>query len=350
VRRWARESQGDTPNAPDVQPEPETVALKPEPNGTRTVSNGDARPASLLPAKPSEPDVFDAPLPEKRMPPDLAGLFRASLVDRDTYQYESPGRSALHHWKLVGAIMAVAIACALVLGVIRTPTYTAEARLVVGKSVQLNNLASIPGLSAASQDLASSYSRLVSTPAVVNNAAKRLGHKNGALGGSLSASPIALSPIVRIESGAKSSGAAVAIANAGAQALVDAVNQLNKEQTKAGEDLLAQYELVDQQLLRDSATLATLQKQGASADQLIAAQTAVDREQIQVTALADQYKAAFTPDQVNTQVIQRVGVAGATGNDRKKFLEIVLLAAAIGGFLVGTAAATLIDLRRRSHP
>jgi capsular polysaccharide biosynthesis protein len=269
--------------------------------------------------------------------------------------YVSPGRSMRNHWRLVVGVVAAALVCALAAGLVRSPTYTAEARLVVGKTVQLSNLAAIPGLAAAGEQLASDYSRLVSTGSVVQDAAQRLGRSNG-LGGSLSASPVPQSPVVRIEGSAASSEQAVRIANAGSVALVHAVNTLNEKQTKAGESLLQQYRVADEQLLRDQESLATLQSQLNAAstsaappirEQVLAAQTAVDADRVRLNALADDYGGSYSPSQLDQQVIQRVGGASPTGSDRMRVLEIFLLVAAIAALVIGIALAAAVDLRGR---
>ena len=88
------------------------------------------------------------------------------VIDR-SHPYESPGRSARNHWQLITVFCLLGVLLGAAFAFVRPPTYTAEPRLVVGKTAQLSNLASVPGLDAAGESLASSYSRLVSTDEVL---------------------------------------------------------------------------------------------------------------------------------------------------------------------------------------
>ena len=274
--------------------------------------------------------------------------------------YVSPGRSARNHWQLIVVFTMLGVLLGAAFGFVREPTYTAQSRLVVGKTAQLSNLASIPGLDAAGQSLAASYSRLVSTDAVLNDAAKRLG---GSIDGSLSASPIPLSPVVLVEASAKSSDQAVALAKAGSAALIDAVNTLNQQQSKSTDDLLKQYQDADRVLIADTINLNSLKGQyttqlngGAAASTLDdlqtkvnVAQTEVDAAQVKKDALAATYNGVFSPTALNSQVLQRVGTATATGNNRKSTLEVGVLVGLVVGGLLGLGLAVGIDLRARTH-
>jgi hypothetical protein len=268
--------------------------------------------------------------------------------------YVSVGRSARAHWRLVAATAVLGVVLALVVGLLRPPTYSAQAKLVVGKSIQLDNLAATPGLALASQQLASDYSRLVSTHTVLDETARRLGRKVGDLGGRVSASPIPQSPVIILESHAANAPDALAIANAGAGALVHAVDTLNQKQLQSAQVLLGQYRQADDVLLRDRQTLQALQqrldREGTEApqslkDQVLAAQTAVDADQLNLNALASDYEGAISPGQLNEQVVQRVGEADPAGNDGRSFLQIALVIGLVGGALVGVALAAAIDAR-----
>ncbi len=274
--------------------------------------------------------------------------------------YVSPGRSARNHWQLIVVCTMLGVLFGAAFGVVRKPTYTAQARLVVGKTAQLSNLASIPGLDAAGQSLAASYSRLVTTDAVLNDAAKRLG---GSLDGSLSASPIPLSPVVLVEASAKTSDGAVALAKAGSAALVDAVETLNQQQSKATDDVLKQYQDADRVLIAAQINVNSLRQQlttqtaagapAATLDDLQTkvniAQTEVDAAQLKKDSLAATYSGVFSPTALNSQILQRVGTAAATGDNRKSTLEIGVLFGLVAGGLLGLGLAVWIDLRARTR-
>ena len=230
--------------------------------------------------------------------------------------------------------------------------------MFVGKTAQLSNLASIPGLDAAGQSLADSYSRLATTDEVLQQTAKGLG---GRIDGTLSASPIPQSPIVRVEGTAATNQGALAIARAGAKALVAAVDKLNAEQSKSADELLKQHNAADLELVAARVTLQGLQAQytqqqnsgtGAAAlaalqQQVNAAQAAVDGFQVKVNALSAAYSEVFNPSVLNTQVLQVVGNPKATGSDRKSTLQLGLIAGLVAGCLLGLGLAALIDWRAR---
>ena len=245
----------------------------------------------------------------------------------------------------------------LVLGVIagfvRSPTYTAETRLIVGKAVQLNNLAATPGLSAASTDLAVTYSRLLSTPSVYANAQKRAG--SAGVGGGVSATPIAQSPVVRVEGTGTTPEMASAQANAGAEAIVKAVNEVNAAQDAFSKDLLKRYQTADAQLVKDTRSLQLLQQQLAAnpentllQDQVVTAQTQVDSDTLRLNTLATQYQASISPQDVDTQIVQQLGKAVDTGNNRKTSMEIGAIVGLVVGGLLALGVTMMIDRRSSS--
>jgi Capsular polysaccharide biosynthesis protein len=91
------------------------------------------------------------------------------------------------------------VGAAIALGTTRAPNYTAETRLTVGR-LDVSSQA-VPGVVAANQSLAATYSRLVTAEGVVDPVAVRLGLSSGSVARALRASPIPESPIIRLEPG-----------------------------------------------------------------------------------------------------------------------------------------------------
>jgi capsular polysaccharide biosynthesis protein len=266
--------------------------------------------------------------------------------------YESPWRSLQHHWKLAALIVALTALAGFAVAVAKTPTSTAETRLIVGKTVNLNNLSATPGLSVAGAELAVTYSRLLDTPAVMADAAKRAGAAGS--GGSVAASPIPQSPIIRVEGTGASASTAVAQANAGAKALIKAVGDVNAAQQSFVDHLLKQYQETGAQLIQDQQDLDTAMAQRAAnptntqlQQEVVKAQTQFDRDTLVHNNLATQYNETASPEQVNAQIIQQLGPAEDTGNDRKSFLAMALLVAVVVGGLLALGVAVLIDKRGR---
>ncbi len=303
-----------------------------------------------------------------------AGDRRGRNGPRSERAYVSIGQSTLGHLWLVVAIVLVGVIGGAALGVLRPPQYTAEARLLVGKTESLTNLAAVAGLAPAADQIASDYSRLVTTNVVVKDASRRIGRR-GSLGGSLSASPIINSPIIRVDATASSAGKALALANAGSAALIDAVNQVNTESNSTIAQVVNGYRATDVQLSQAKAALTAAQNQLAGLQgaikagtgtptaaeqaqltslqsQVSADQSSVDTLTLQSNALAQQYQSSVSPVQAETEVIESVGPAASHGSDRLSFLEISLLAGLIGGLIVGVAVASYVDIRalRRRGP
>jgi capsular polysaccharide biosynthesis protein len=287
---------------------------------------------------------------------DVLSEHPQTFVVRHARPYESPGRSARNHWQLVTVFALLGVLIGAAFAFVRSPTYTAQQRLVVGKTAQLSQLSTIPGLDLAGQNLAAAYSRLVDTDEVQAAVAKKLG---GTMNGTLAASPIPDSPIVRLDATGASEADALAIAKAGSQALVATVNDLNSQQGKASEALLKQYEdanaivisaqnQVNQLTGQYNANAGNTPAQAALQIQLDAAQAKVDSASVKAQALVDAYKGTFDPTAINSQVIQPVGQPKATGNNRRSTLEAGLLIGLVAGGLIGLGLAVWIDLRARA--
>ena len=284
--------------------------------------------------------------------------------------YTSPGRSAANHVVIVVVIFILATVAGGVLGVRKAPVYKAQARLVVGKTANLTNLAAIAGLATAGDQIAADYSRLVGTENVSADVAHRLGH---AATGSLTASPVVGSPVVLVEATGADPGSATALATAGSQALVDAVAVVNQQTTAANDSLTQQYRSASQTLEQDTQTVSQVRSQIAALQgaigakpanpaqqaqlamlnqQLVSTSAAVDTDKLKTSTLENQYQAAASPSELAAQVLTPLGPAAPQGNDRKSNFEIGIIAGAVGGLVVGIAVASVVDIirgRRRAR-
>ena len=295
----------------------------------------------------------EPPGPTQASPPEAV---RRRVIRARGADYVSLGRSAAAHLRLILAIAVAGFVLGLAFGVVRPPTYKAEARLIVGKSISITNVAATAGLPAAAAQFASDYARLAGTEAVSSDAATRLGHR-GTLGGSLSASPIPDSPIIRVDASASSTAAATALANAGAQAIIDQVDAINQSNSANLNDLTSSYGQIEFKLFEDTQQVNTLQAEvnagGPRASsletQLNLAKAAVATDTLESQAVQAQYDNQYSPVQEDAQVVSLASKAANQGSDRKSYLEIGVVGGALGGLIVGIAVAALIDLRRRSE-
>jgi capsular polysaccharide biosynthesis protein len=282
---------------------------------------------------------------------------------------KSLGRIALSHWVTVVIAVIVGAAAGVAVGLTITPTYTAQAQLVVGKSLNLTNTAAISGLPLAEADLAENYSRLAATPTVNQDVAKSLGHTPS---GTLSASPIIDSPVIVVYGTGSTRASALALANAGAHAMISAINTVNQQTSAANQTLLTQYrvdseaQVVDQQSIdtleseitaahaaagsETGGALAATQSSAESLNfQLIQKQASLETDSLKLTALQNQYEAAFDPNLAIEQAVTPLGGASIQSDNRISNLEIGLIGGVVFGIVVGLALAAWEESRAESR-
>lgn len=270
-------------------------------------------------------------------------------------QYVSLGHTAARHVKLIAVVTVIGLVCGVGAAFLRPPHYTAEARIVVGTNATLANVQASAGLPAAEDSFAAEYARLITSSTVMSDVAARLHEPS--LRGSLSASPIPQSPIIRVDATASSPNAAARLAEVGAEELILAVDKLNTGTAATVQGLLAKYEQVEGALGSEQAQIKALQARldvtpsgsptvRSLRSRLVAAQGAADVDQLEATALSNQFQNQYSPYQQEEQTVKLTGPATSTGSDRKKVLEIGVIGGLIGGLVVGLAAAAVGDLRR----
>lgn len=276
-------------------------------------------------------------------------------------RYVAPGRSAILHWRMVAVFTVVCLVAGVAFGVARPPTYSAQAELYVGKTLSLENTAAIPGLAAAATQIAGDYSRLILTSTVKKEAA-RLVHSSDP--GTLSASPIAQSPEILLKAKASTQAGAVALANAGSKALIDAVAQLNATSSSQLNGLLQQYQQLQQSINQNQQAIgalnhqiASLQANGGSSTQitdlqneLTTLQTKVSSDTLQASAVETQYQNSYAPLQAQEQVLSKLSPATPQGSDRKKTMELGGIVGLFVGLLLGVAAGSMVDIRAARRP
>lgn len=274
--------------------------------------------------------------------------------------YVSPGRSALLHWRSVIVIAIITTVIGVGYGFVKSPLYSAESILFVGKTISPSNPNAVAGLPSAAATIAGDYARLISTASVATDAAKRMGH-TGHLGGTISATQIPNTPEIRVDATAANQTTALKLANAAALAMIDAVNtinqtsqnQLNQLQSQYA-SLLASVSVLQNQIKTGQAQLQTLTNSGqgnsAQATQLINQisnwSSQMASQNLQATSIQTQYENDYTPSQTNSQAITLVGPPASRGSNRRTTLEIGALAGIFGGLIIGTAAASLRDLKK----
>ena len=278
--------------------------------------------------------------------------------------YESIGRSALNHPVLVVVIAVIGLLVGTAVGYKHPATYTADAQLIVGRAASLAE-DQIPGLAVAEQELASDYARLATSSNVIAAAEANL-HVTS-LPGTLSASPIAQSSIIDVQATASSEAEALKLDNAGANALESVVTQVTNDNQaqvapivnafqkadSAYEQATAQYNLLQHQLNtflgelgNHPLTPAGKKYEDYLNSEIAAALTKADTDKLESGTYSNEYYAAVPPLQVQQEMVQRIGLATYSGSNRKSYTEAAALLGAVGGLVVGLAAAAWLDSRR----
>ena len=281
--------------------------------------------------------------------------------------FESVGRSGLAHPWLVGALAALGLVAGAGVGYVHPPSYTADVHLIVGRTSGLVE-DEVPGLAAAVQGLAADYARLITTSNVVAGTLANL--HSTSLGGSLTATPIPLSSIIDVQATAPTEAQALRIANAGALALVTVVTQVTNDSVAQLKPIIAEYASADAAYEKAQAQVNLLQSQLntllskiGNADptpvqqaeqqsfnaQIAQWQTQADTARMQADAYLNQYNSALPPLQTQQEMVQQVGTATYTGNNRNAYVEAAGLGGAIGGLVLGLAGACLVDTRKGRH-
>ncbi len=263
----------------------------------------------------------------------------------ETTAYVSIGTSVIFHLRLIVIVAGVGLLLGGLFGAVRSPIYSAEARLLVGQSANANSVGPATGLEPAEEALAADYSRLVTSSDVPRSASKD--------GGTVSASPIPNSTIIQINATSSSSSSAVAVATYAARALVRDVNKIDVGNKATLNALLSQYQSTQEAIAQYNREVTNLQAQIATGGPNVATenvelsqlQAKIDVAQLEANSEEAQYQATYSPVVTEESVVQVTGATVYVGNDRLTYLEIGLVAGFFGGALLGTAIAALDDMK-----
>ena len=225
-----------------------------------------------------------------------------------------------------------------------TPTHTAEARILVGGFDPQAN--AVPGFVAASESLAATYSRLIGTPAIVDQVAKALDLDPSQVRGHISASPVPDSSIIRVDGSADNEQDATRFADAGAKALEKYATGTIASQS-AGQ-LLSDYQQASQDVASANATLNRVNRaldanpnDATLLGQQATTQAAVDAAKLKADALAQRYS-KFLENTGGSSNVQLVSPATYQGDNRQSMVQLAVAASVGLGLVVGIALATLV--------
>lgn len=239
--------------------------------------------------------------------------------------------------------IVVLLAVAVALGLQRHPVYTAQAQLSVGR-LDVNAQA-IPGYVQASEQLAGTYSRVLDAAQVIDPVAKQLGRSPAYVLAHVSASPLAVSQIIVVQTTGSSPHQAVTLVNLVTNSVAAYVRTLNNATSGVSSSLLSNYHDAASRLQRAQNLVGRLQARhpnprGAQLSALNAAQAQVSIAQLQVNAIGAGYVNAQQglPGGNSAQVL---AAASTATSDRRHTLELLLISAVVAGIVLGLALASL---------
>lgn len=280
--------------------------------------------------------MMDPPETDPRFAPDRP-MPRVSL-----------GLAFRRHWVRALLPVVVLVAAAIAAGYARSPQYTSEARLGVGR-VDASTPASLVGFQAVTQSLAATYSRSVQSDDVVNAVAAQLKVKPGYVRSHLSATPIPQSPVFRVIATASSAKRAEDLSNAVSDTFVQQTAATG-ENGPDSDQLLDDYRSAVRYVTRLRVKAKVLQDRLTrnpvphNADRYAKERSKVIAASIRADALQNAYRNSLQTagSSATVQIIQH---ARSAPNDRRRVLELLLFIAVVAGLAIGLALALLASSR-----
>jgi capsular polysaccharide biosynthesis protein len=226
------------------------------------------------------------------------------------------------------------VAGAVAYGLYRAPTYTSEARLNVGGLTLTTQ--TLPGYTAAVQQLAVAYSRAIDAAPVVTPVARKLHLSPVDVANRVSATPVQGSPVIRIRGTAKNAGDAVRLADAVSTSLVNYAFKLNSGASDSGR-LLQDFRTA---VTRVEAASARAQRLGPKNPRYTTAKTREDIARLKAQTAGALYQQSVS-GQATTNLVQRLAPAAPATSDRDSVMQQFIAGALVAGLLIGVGLALL---------
>jgi hypothetical protein len=233
-------------------------------------------------------------------------------------------------WAILPVVILVGAAVAA--GMARHPVYESEARLNVG-GLNLTSQ-SVEGYTAAVTQLAIAYSRSLEAKGVVLPVSYKLQIAPQEVIDRTSATSVEGSSVIRIFAKGGDPAQTQALADTMASSLVHYAVALNSGKA-ASKLLLTRYTAASRRFQREKAALSHT-RPNTKAGQL--AQTRVDIANLQRSVAAFLFQGSQA-GQAATQLVQKIAGGSRAKSDRRHVLTNYVVAAAIGGILIGVGLA-----------
>jgi uncharacterized protein involved in exopolysaccharide biosynthesis len=252
------------------------------------------------------------------------------------------------HWLVFLVPVLLFVAGAAVLAAKRPARYTSTAVLSVGH-VYVSNPVGIPTVIEATQSLAAVYSRAIHAGTVVQDTRRRLGRDGSRVTGSLSATPIPQSPLIKVSATSGTQREAIALANASAAALATYINGQVRDNSASG-TISRRYRAASlryRQAVERSDKLSRRYTNNPTRANKAArdrAAAATDAALLTRQALSASYQAAVQGG-TSSVGVEVFSAASVPTNDRWHWLQIMVFVGLVGGILAGAALALLLARR-----
>ena len=234
----------------------------------------------------------------------------------------------------------------------RKPVYEAEARQTIGR-VDVSQPGALAGFQSATRALASSYSRAIVAPAVVDPVARDTKLSRSEVRSRLSATPIPESAIISITATGPSRREAIAVATIGARALERYVARLNRSNPNAAR-LFRQFRrssarLAERRFQFEQARREARQQEeepdAATTRRITRLRQRVNDAELTARVAGENY-AISRRSESNVSILQTISLPQSATDDRSSNFQIVLFGAIVAGVLLGIALASLLANRR----
>jgi capsular polysaccharide biosynthesis protein len=263
------------------------------------------------------------------------------------------GRAMIWNWWIVVLAVVICAAAGAGLALLRSPEYTATAKLTVGR-IDISSPGALSGYAVAAEALATGYSRTVTARGVTEKVSKETGISVKDVKDHVSATPIAKSPIFRVEATSPDADQAVKLANASSHALVGYAAKLNQSDPDS-KRLYGMYEKATVSLQR-----AKLKREHAEEDagsppsaaeeeEIATAQAKVEAASTRAKALEDAYTLSVQ-SQASTELIQVLSPASEAHSDKRTYVVIGTFIGVIVGLLIGATLAFAREARWAPKP
>lgn len=276
---------------------------------------------------------------------------------RDDQPQYTPGLSRLsvlqsvrRHPFLTILPIVLVLGAAVAYSVVRTPVYTAESRMTVTR-LDLSQPGALNGFAAATQALATAYSRTITAQDITQTIAAKTNLDPLEVRSRLSSTPIPESPLFKVEATGTTAAQAIEIANSASEALRSYVNRSAAGPRAATKDLLRTYR--DRQKEASAASLRLDNARRIRDDSPTAANrkavSAAEADYAAARLQADVSGTAYTASASAGSSIPGVDVltpATSASNDRRTQAQIYAFVALVIGAFLGAALATLTEDRR----